>query len=277
YEIVSDADRSAFGPNAAAGLDPARRREVKIAQSRKQKEIKDKIKALRQRKGGLADDFPNDFDLIASLLPKPAHSAGPSDDDDDADDEVVRELTLLLLRLIWTQAVSNLAVMDQELEMLQHAARNPPPPRPSERSGKAAADSASWRLDRLPGVEAGPDGKGPLLDAQGRPLRMFTIVPGQQADRARLQAEVFRPDHRLPTMTIDEYLAEEKRRGNIISGGGAASQNAPTSSELLQIDSEQDGTIFGEQKSEEKRKKDEEWAVFTDRNPKGSGNTMNRG
>ncbi|KAG8940022.1 hypothetical protein FRC00_013321 [Tulasnella sp. 408] len=172
-----------------------------------------------------------------------------------------------------------MAVMDQEVEMLQHAARNPPPPRPpqTERGSRAAADSASWKLDQLPGVGGGPDGKGPLLDAQGRPLRTFTIVSGQQADRARLQAEVFRPDHRLPTMTIDEYLAEEKRRGNIISGGGAASQNAPTSSEVLQMDSEQDGTIFGEQKSEEKRKKDEEWAVFTDRNPKGSGNTMNRG
>ncbi|KAG9048534.1 hypothetical protein FS837_012664 [Tulasnella sp. UAMH 9824] len=279
YEIISDTDRSAFGPNSAAGLDPARRREVKIAQSRKQKEIKDKIKALRQRKGGSIDDFPNDFDLIASLLPKPARSAGPSDNDDDADDEMVRELTLLLLRLIWTQAVSNMAVMDQEIEMLQHAARNPPPPRPphTERGSKVAADAASWRLDQLPGVGGGPDGKGPLLDAQGRPLRTFTIVSGQQADRARLQAEVFRPDHRLPTMTIDEYLAEEKRRGNIISGGGEASQNAPTSSELLQMDSEQDGTIFGEQKSEEKRKKDEEWAVFTEKNPKGSGNTMNRG
>ncbi|KAG8948878.1 hypothetical protein FRC04_009216 [Tulasnella sp. 424] len=278
YEIVSDADRSAFDPNAAAALDPGRRREVKIAQSRKQKEIKDRIKALRQRKGGPAGDFPDDFDLVASLLPGPTRS-GDDDDDDDLDDEMVREMTLLLLRLIWTQAISNLTMIDQEVEMLRHALRNPPPPRPpqTERSSGAAADTASWRLDRLPGVGSGPDGKGPLLDAQGKPLRTFTIVSGQQADRARLQAEVFRPDHRLPTMSIDEYLEEEKRRGNIITGGGAASQNAPTSSEQLQMDSEQDGTIFGEQKSEEKRKKDEEWAVFTDRNPKGSGNTMNRG
>ncbi|KAG9018932.1 hypothetical protein FRB90_008125 [Tulasnella sp. 427] len=276
YDIISDSDRQTFDPNAVNALDPARRREVKIAQSRKQKEIKDRIKALKQRNGSSVDDFPNDFHLIASLLSTPTRA---SSDDDDSDDELVRELSLLLLRLIWTQAISNLAVMEQELSMLQHAVRNPPPPRShqDERSGRAAADASSWRLDRLPGVGAGPDGKGPLLDAQGKPLRMFTIVSGQQADRARLQAEVFRPDHRLPTMSIDEYLAEEQRRGNIISGGGAASQNAPTSSEQLQMDSEQDGTLFGEQKEEEKRKKDEDWAVFTDRNPKGSGNTMNRG
>ncbi|KAF8749443.1 TAP42-like family [Rhizoctonia solani] len=94
---------------------------------------------------------------------------------------------------------------------------------------------------------------------------------------------VFRPDHRLPTMSIDEYLAEEERRGNILRGGVTelshrkASEQAPTSSEQLAVDSEQDGTRFGEEKSEEKRKKDEEWAVFTDANPKGAGNTMNRG
>jgi immunoglobulin-binding protein 1 len=38
-----------------------------------------------------------------------------------------------------------------------------------------------------------------------------------------------------------------------------------------------DGTLFGEGKAEEKRIKDEKWATFTDENPRGQGNTMNRG
>ena len=38
-----------------------------------------------------------------------------------------------------------------------------------------------------------------------------------------------------------------------------------------------DGTREGEEKAEEKRLKDETWAVFTDENPRGAGNTMNRG
>ena len=46
------------------------------------------------------------------------------------------------------------------------------------------------------------------------------ILPAGAGERARLQAEVFRADHRLPTMSVDEYLEEERRRGNIISGGG---------------------------------------------------------
>ena len=46
------------------------------------------------------------------------------------------------------------------------------------------------------------------------------ILPGGATDRARLQGEVFRPDHRLPTMSIDQYLEIEQQRGNVITGGG---------------------------------------------------------
>ena len=54
-----------------------------------------------------------------------------------------------------------------------------------------------------------------------QPLRLFTIVPTREAaDRARLQAQVFGPDHTLPTMSVDEYLEIERQRGKIITGGG---------------------------------------------------------
>lgn len=53
-----------------------------------------------------------------------------------------------------------------------------------------------------------------------QPLRPFTILPAGGSDRARLQAQVFGPDHRLPTMSIEEYLEIENERGNIITGGG---------------------------------------------------------
>lgn len=55
------------------------------------------------------------------------------------------------------------------------------------------------------------------------------------------------------------------------------SEEQLTSSEQLAIDSEMEGTVFGEMKSEEKRQKDEQWAQFKDANPRGAGNTMNRG
>ena len=134
-----------------------------------------------------------------------------------------------------------------------------------------------------------------LIEAS-KPLRPFTILPaGESANRARLQAQVFRPDHRLPTMSIDEYLEIERERGNILTGGGCVSVNSLvfnrlipslispqseqqlTSSEQLALDSEMDGATFGEERGEAKRLKDEEWARFTEANPRGSGNTMNRG
>lgn len=42
-------------------------------------------------------------------------------------------------------------------------------------------------------------------------------------DRKQIAADAFKYGHNLPTMTIDEYLNLEKKRGNIITGGGAAS------------------------------------------------------
>lgn len=42
-------------------------------------------------------------------------------------------------------------------------------------------------------------------------------------DRKQIAADAFKYGHNLPTMTVDEYLDLEKKRGNIISGGGAAS------------------------------------------------------
>jgi len=57
----------------------------------------------------------------------------------------------------------------------------------------------------------------------------------------------------------------------------AASENAPTSTEILQLASEQDGTRDGRDKEEQKRRKEEDWAVYTELNKKGAGNTMNRG
>ena len=38
-----------------------------------------------------------------------------------------------------------------------------------------------------------------------------------------------------------------------------------------------DGTLEGFEKEEQKRQKEEKWAQYTDENPKGAGNTMNRG
>ncbi|KAF5380918.1 hypothetical protein D9615_004167 [Tricholomella constricta] len=284
YEVVPEEERALQERKASAIADPAKRRELKIKQYQMEKHLRARIEAIRKRRRQvpLSDDAPTDFDLIASLLPSKLSSKSTDDDDEpDSDtDNILREATLLLLRLFHAQSHSTLESMDQELELLLNAPPSPPRnsyPGTDDRRGKGReTDSDMWKLD-APRSSLGPDGKGPLLDPSGKPLRPFTILPSDAADRARIQAQVFGPGHRLPTMSIDEYLQIERERGNIITGGGPASEAAPTSSEQLALEAEMDGTRDGEDKEEAKRQKDENWARYTDENPKGAGNTMNRG
>ena len=83
--------------------------------------------------------------------------------------------------------------------------------------------------------------------------------------RQKFRDGVFRPDHSLPTMTIDEYLEEEKRRGGMIKGGGEQSG-------IPEVVNEDDL-----EKADAETMKAREWDEFTEQNPKGSGNTLNRG
>ncbi|KAG2020124.1 serine/threonine protein phosphatase PP2A-associated protein, variant 2 [Coprinopsis cinerea AmutBmut pab1-1] len=282
YEIVPETERELYSKKANEVRDPARLRELKINQFKKEKELKGRIEALRKRQSQKApetDSFQSDFDLIASLLPTAAQPKEEKELDPETD-EILRETTLIVLRLLYAQAQTQTEMLEREIEMLKMA-----PPSPiltaeamsqDDRIKMRQEEAALWRLD-APRPTGGPDGKGPLLDSSGKVLRPFTILPSDAGERARLQATVFGPDHNLPTMTVDEYLKIEQERGNIITGGGPASENKPTSKEELALAAEMDGTAEGELKAEEKRQKDEKWARFTDANPRGAGNTMNRG
>ena len=66
-------------------------------------------------------------------------------------------------------------------------------------------------------------------------------------------------------MTIDEYLAEEKRRGGMIDGGGAQSG--------MPAEVDEDDL----NKADQETMKARDWDEYKEHNPKGSGNTLNRG
>ncbi|KAH8826918.1 serine/threonine protein phosphatase PP2A-associated protein [Flagelloscypha sp. PMI_526] len=272
-EIVTPADRALVENKPSTIRDPSKRREVKIAQYKAEKDIKARIETLRKRRGYTPSPEPiSEVSMILSLLP----SAGQSQTSEEptAVEDLLRESTILVLRLCYTQAYAQIESIEQELELLKNA-----PPMPPENNNKATDNRETqkqleedmWKLD------VSSSSKGPLLDNKGKPLRPFTILPSGAFKRAQFQSEVFAPGYNLPTMTIDEYLQIEQERGNFITGGGPASLEQPTTSEQLALDSEQDGTAFGADKEEQKRQKDESWAQFTDANPRGAGNTMNRG
>ncbi|KAJ6444455.1 TOR signaling pathway regulator (TapA) [Purpureocillium lavendulum] len=228
------------------GRDAAARREGKIAGFRAEKALREKLAYLK------AD----------------------SRYAEDGDDEAVREVYLATVAQAVHQAFQALDSMNREVQLLAMAP--PPPPDPQQPNGNgnnpqsssgrerpradgAGGDDTTWRLDqplrRGPGGGAG----GPLLSGQGKPLQPFTLV-GSRADLAR---GVFRPGHNLPTMSIDEYLEEERRRGGILEGGTDPAKPAVDDDDMDAVDRE--------------TYKAREWDDFKDENPRGSGNTLNMG
>lgn len=213
----------------------------------------------------------------------------------------LRSYLLQLLQLHALLAYNNLASMDDEIQLLSNipasaerdaAERKAQEEAETERR-RRGGEGDDFRLDRRFDSAA----PGPLMDDKGKPLRPFTITNGQASagasssrqtniggtpvhdldERQRIRDGVFKPSHRLPTMTIDEYLAEEEARGNILRGGGHEGAAKATPREARSLRAENDGTVEAEEALEEARQEAIQWDEFKESNKKGAGNTMNRG
>ncbi|KAG9318611.1 TAP42-like protein [Chiua virens] len=274
YDIVPETERELYGQQVSSIRDISKRRELKIRQYKNEKDLRTRIEVIKRRRRKLVSEDLSfgDFDIVASLL-----LPEEEEDEDEELDTILRATTLLLLRLFYAQARAQLEAVDQEIHLLRNAVGPPMSQLPNlpadERQSKTREQEDMWRIDTL----SETSNRGPLLDSHGKPLRPFTILPASESDRARLHAQVFGPGHRLPTMTINEYLEIERQRGGILPAKENVSEMEPTSSEQLTIESEMDGRVLGDLKAEEKRHNDEQWAQYKDTHPKGAGNTMNRG
>lgn len=226
--------------STASTSDAAQRRETKIRRFKEEKELKQKLEYLSRNPAAAAND-----------------------------DAIYRDLQLTSIAYGVHQTFQSLESIAQELHIISFA---PPPDMRNQqqtgatdlrdRDARNLATPYSDRLDAPPGhLSAGLRGPGPILDSKGKPLRPFTLTTTRQ----EFKDGVFRPDHSLPTMSIDEYLEEERRRGGIIEGGGEASGRKP------EVD-EDDYDV-----SDAATMKAREWDEYVEANPKGSGNTINRG
>ena len=172
------------------------------------------------------------------------------------DDAAVRELQIANLALCTHETFQSLEILNREIEVL--ALRpDTPPTEPEylerdyrERMGLPDKDDYSDKLDNREKYSAA--NTGPILSSGGKPLRPFTLLNDRQA----LQKGVFRPGHNLPTMTIDEYLEEERARGGIIEGGGPSSGLSP----------EPDEDNY--EKEDAATMKAREWDEYVESNPK---------
>lgn len=146
------------------------------------------------------------------------------------------------------------------LETIRKSSHTQEPIQDDKRGREREQDGYSDRLDGSMSQLLKNAGSGPLLSKDGKPLQMFTLTD----KRSQLQNGVFRPGHNLPTMSIDEYLDEEKKRGGIVQGG----EQSGIPPEIDEDDLD---------KADEETEKARAWDEFTENNPKGSGNTLNRG
>lgn len=232
-------DPAAFSTVSAS--DPSARRNAKISNFKAEKELRQKLDFLRRRPEYLEDG--------------------------GGDEEAAREVHLAHVGYCAHMTFQALEGLNRETEILAQA---PVPLLPQtssvEEDERRRADSMreegfSTRLDQPLRRLGSLNASGPLLAKDGKPLQPFTLL----SNRQEMQRGVFRPSHNLPTMTIDEYLDEERRRGGIIEGGGEASGRLP----------EPDEDNY--EKADAETMKAREWDEFTEANPKGSGNTLNRG
>ncbi|CAO2654741.1 Nn.00g114740.m01.CDS01 [Neocucurbitaria sp. VM-36] len=241
YDLLGRADAKLFEAysadkdnfSTASTRDAAARRDAKITRFREEKELKKKLEYLQQN-------------------PRLA----------EQDEQVVRELNLTNLAFMVHQTYQSLESMAQELHIISLAPSFPPQgqdgPTSDGREDGRNKDNYSERLDgQLPGLKY----SGPILSSDGKPMRPFTLLDSRQT----MTKNVFRPDHSLPTMTIDEYLEEEKRRGGMIEGGGPQSEIRP------EVD--EDNLALADEETMKQRA----WDEYVEANPKGSGNTLNRG
>lgn len=246
YTILSPKDAKLFetyieDPEAFSTLptnDAGARRDAKIANFKQEQELKKRLEHMRK-------------------LPRYL--------DDGGDEEAVRELYLAELAFCAHHAFQGLEHLNLELQLLRFAPVNLVPTtttvQEDERRRLAPTENDyAERLDR-PLRRLHSAFSGPILSKEGKPLRPFTLT----SDRQEIQKGVFRPGHNLPTMSIDEYLAEERRRGGIIEGGGEASGRQATPDE------------DNYEKGDAETMKAREWDEFVEANPKGAGNTLNRG
>jgi hypothetical protein len=159
---------------------------------------------------------------------------------DDDDDEIARDHTLLVLQSQVMTSLNQLEFIQREYEMLQFVQTNGPPPPPEQRPGPNSSSST--------------------------PFKPIVI----KDTRTALQQQVFRPGWRQPTMTLDEFLALEQTRGNVVTGGG------PQQEEAMRLAKEEKEYLDSDADADADTYKARKWDDYTDDHKRGSGNLFNR-
>jgi immunoglobulin-binding protein 1 len=268
YSLLAESDRKLFERYqeektrfSILPKNPEDRRRLKIRRFQEEKELKRKLEVCansfrcllgsRSIRGILADS-------------KPLQHLRTQSKSLNVDDEVERQLHLAEIAFFVHESFQALDSIAQEIAILGQIQQSVPTPMMDPRNDPCAPAREGGYSERLdgPNTMAGLGRKGgPLLDSKGKPMQPFTLLD----KRSQLRDGVFKSGHNLPTMSIDEYLEEERRRGGIIEGGGNANE--------AQSELDEDNMDLVDAATMKAR----DWDEFVEANPKGAGNTLNRG
>lgn len=167
----------------------------------------------------------------------------------DNDDELQRNLYLTQLRQLSFKAFREIEQNLSEIELLSNFMRDTNNISCHEKEEVIDPTVYTDKLEIL---------NKPLLSKSGKVLRNFTLLNKRQ----ELQNKVYGYGQYGPTMTVEEFLEQEFNQGRVLQGGN-------------EIDLKYDED--NEEQNDKETYKAREWDNFKEENPKGSGNTMNRG
>jgi len=177
-------------------------------------------------------------------------------------DELRREYVIAELRAAAAACKEAIASDDKELDLLRTMARGAPqrPVRPPQNA------DAAWLLGARPGGQNGG-------------LRVLRMGHDEKGDvrgcRETVRSGVFRPSHRAPTMTIEEFAdIEISDAMDRDARQKAAAKHKPTIAEdtrrrdQLEEASDEEDT----ERYDQARYRSEAWANWLEAHPRGSGN-----
>lgn len=176
----------------------------------------------------------------------------------ERDEETTRGSLFAMQGLNSLSALSSLESMNMELQLLRNHANNPEQNTPQDPESQSRGDGPQSKKDYIPGKVDNPQTSGLLDRKTGKVLRPFTLVKS----RDQIQNNVRGYGQYMPTMTVEEYLDEEIRQGRVLQGGEEKHESSDEDDEA---------------KADEATYKARRWDEFVEANPRGSGNTINRG
>lgn len=179
---------------------------------------------------------------------------------EDEDDELLRKLHLQKLKQLSYEAYDEIEKILYEKELLSNFVKMAPVE--FEQMEKHGNDRQEEKDDPTGYTEKLETLNKPLLSKHGKVLRNFKLVD----KRNELRNKVKGYGQYGPTMSVEEFLEQEWEQGRVLQGG-----EEPTKEE---IEAQNEDNMDWHDKETYKAR---EWDEFKEENPKGSGNTMNRG